>query len=309
MAKRIDVHHHLLPPDYRAELSIHRELQGALKKWTPQWSIEDMDKGGVTTSILTVTTPGFWFGDVEQTRRLVRTSNDYAAKLVRDFPGRFGMFAALPLPDIEGSLREIEYGLDTLEADGIGLFTNYRDKWLGHPSFDPVLAELNRRKVVIHVHPDTPDCCRNIGASDFRDSMVEYGTDTSRAIGHVVFSGAAHRFPDMRFIWSHAGGTMPFITERFTREPIAKPELKERVPNGVLHELKKFHYDTAQAAHVYAMSSLTRLVPASQIVFGTDAPFRTSVDHVKGLRECGCFSEADLRAIDSENILRLLTKR
>jgi hypothetical protein len=99
---------------------------------------------------------------------------------------------------------------------------------------------------------------------------------------------------------------MPFITERFTREPLAKPELKDKVPDGVLTYVRRFHFDTAQAAHVYAMASLTKLVPSSQIVFGTDAPFRTSLDHVNGLKNCGCFGEADLRAIDSGNTLRLL---
>ena len=305
---RIDVHHHIMPPAYKAEFASHRDMQAALKRWTPEWSVEDMDKGGVTKALLSVTTPGFWFVDVAQTRRLVRESNDYAAKLVSQFPGRFGMFSAVPLPDIEGSLAEISYALDTLKADGLALFTNYRDRWLGDRRFDPVYEELDRRKTVVHVHPDVPTCCVNIGQPDFRDSMVDYGTDTSRAIGHIVFGGVAHQYPNIRFIFSHAGGTMPFITERFTREPLAKPELNQKVPDGVINYLKRFHYDTAQAAHVYAMSSLSKLVPTSQIVFGTDAPFRTAMDHVEGLKKCGCFSEADLRAIDSGNTLRLLPR-
>jgi predicted TIM-barrel fold metal-dependent hydrolase len=308
MNKRIDVHHHLAPPAYISGLPSKVKLQAAIKAWTVEQSLQDMDRGGVTQSILTVTTPGFWFGEREQTRALVRASSEYAARLAQRYPGRFGLFAMLPLPDVEGSLREIEYGLDTLGAQGIGLFTNYRDKWIGDAAFDPVFEELNRRKALVHVHPDTPDCCRNIGSPHFRDSMIEYGTDTSRAIGHVVFSGTAHRYPDIRFIWSHAGGTMPFIVQRFTREPLAKPELAERVPNGVLHELQRFHFDTAQAAHVHAMASLTKLVSASQIVFGTDFPFRSSAEHVKGLAECGCFTESDLRAIDYQNAERLLAR-
>lgn len=304
--RRIDVHHHITPPAYLSELAA--KLHGPVKDWTPARTVEDMDKAGVTTSITTVTTPGFWFGNVEQTRRLVRASNDYAAKLVQDHPGRFGMFAALPLPDVEGSLREIEYGLDTLKADGVGLFTNYRDKWIGDPAFDAAFAELNRRKTVVYVHPDSPACCKNIGMPDINDAVIEYGTDTTRAIARVLFSGTAHRFPDIRFIWSHAGGTMPFIIERLTRAPLGNPKLKERVPDGVLPAVKKFHYDTAQASHVYAMSSLTKLVSVSQILFGTDFPFRTAADHVKGLTECGVFSESDLRAIDFENAHRLFPR-
>lgn len=305
---RIDVHHHIAPPAYIAELAPKNVVQPVISGWTLAKSIEDMDRAGVTTSITTVTTPGFWFGDVDQTRRLVRACNEYAAKLVQDQPRRFGLFAALPLPDVEASLREIEYALDTLKADGIGLFTNYRDKWLGDPAFDAVFAELNRRKAVVYTHPDSPACCKNIGLPYINDAVIEYSTDTTRAIAQVLFSGTAARYPDVRFIWSHAGGTMPFITERLTRAPLGNPKLKEQVPNGVLYELKKFHYDTAQASHVYAMSSLTKLVAVSQILFGTDFPFRNAAEHVRGLKECGVFSEADLRAIDCENSLRLLPR-
>jgi predicted TIM-barrel fold metal-dependent hydrolase len=300
---RIDVHHHIAPPDYVSRVPV--TLTPVVRSWSTERSLEDMDRAGVSRSVVTVTTPGFWFGDLEQTRRLVRASNEYAAGLAQRQPDRFGFFVMLPLPDVEASLREIGHGLDTLKGEGIALFTNYRDKWIGDPAFDAVFAELDRRKAVVHVHPDVPDCCRNIGAPHFGNAMIEYGTDTSRAIGHIVFSGTAHRYPGIRFIWSHAGGTMPFLIERFTREPQANPALKAAVPNGVLHELKSFLYDTAQASHAGAMSSLTRLVPVSQIVFGSDFPYRTAADHVKGLAQCGCFSVADLAAIDHQNYERL----
>jgi predicted TIM-barrel fold metal-dependent hydrolase len=305
MSPRIDVHHHIVPPDYVAGLPASVSLTPVIKSWSVERTLDDMDRGGVSRSIVTVTTPGFWFGDRAQTQALVRASNEYAAQLVQRHPGRFGLFVMLPLPDLEASLREIEYGLDRLGGAGIALFTNYRDKWIGDPAFDQVFAELHRRRALVHVHPDSPDCCRNIGKPHFGDSMIEYGTDTSRAIGHVLFSGTAHRYPGIRFIWSHAGGTMPFIIERFTREPLQNPGIKPCVPDGVLHELKRFLYDTAQASHAGAMSSLTRLVPVSQILFGSDFPYRTSLDHVKGLAGCGCFSEAELRAIDCENFERV----
>jgi len=194
-----------------------------------------------------------------------------------------------------------------LKGDGIGLFTNYRDIWLGDPQFDPVYEELNRRKAVVYVHPDSPVCCKNL-LPDIPDAAIEYGTDTARAIARTVFSGTASKYPDIKFIWSHAGGTMPFITERFTRLPKVNPSLQEMVPNGVLYELQKFHYDTAQASHVYAMSSLTKLVSSAQILFGTDFPFRNTKEHVEGLRECGCFNEAELRAIDYENAHQLFPR-
>src|SRR3984893_2290241 len=135
---RSDVHHHIVSPGFVAELK--SLLQPPTLNWTPERSIEDMDKAGVATAITSVTTPGVWIGDHEQGRRLARDSSDYAAKLAADYPGRFGIFVAVPLPHIEASLAEIEYRLDVLKADCISLFTSYRDKWLGDPGFDPVMA-------------------------------------------------------------------------------------------------------------------------------------------------------------------------
>jgi len=303
---RIDVHHHVGPPTYVAALSDKGIAQRPVIEWTPAKSLEDMDKGGVATAMASITTPGFTFVDAATARRLARECNDYGAKLARDYPGRFGLFAAVPMPDIEGTLAEIAYALDTLKADGIGFFTSYGDRWLGDPTFAPVMEELNRRKAVAYTHPTAPNCCRNL-IPDIPPAVIEYGTDTTRTIASVVFSGTAARFPDIRWIFSHAGGTMPFLTERFTRLPLQNKTLEARVPNGVAYELKRFHYDVAQAAHPMALSSLLKLVPLSQVVFGTDFPFRASADHVKGLTDYG-FSASDLRAIDRDNALKLLPR-
>lgn len=303
---RIDVHHHLAPPRYVVEMAPRQLLTPFSRNWTPAQSLEDMDKAGVATSITSVTTPGVWFGDKAAAGRLARECNEYAARLVGDHPGRFGMFAALPTPDVEGSLREIAYALDTLKADGISLFTSYGGKWLGDPAFAPLLEELNRRKALVYTHPTAADCCRNLVA-DVPPPVIEYGTDTTRTIASLVFSGAAAKFPDIRFIFSHAGGTMPFLAERFTRLPLANKDLESRVPNGVAYELKKFHYDVAQAAHPMALASLLKLIPVSQVVFGTDFPFRTAGDHVKGLADYG-LAAADLRAIERENAVRLVPR-
>ncbi len=301
----IDVHHHLAPPRYLAELG-QRIPQPQVRGWTPTQSIDAMDSAGVATSITSITNPGLWFGDSASARSLARACNEYAAQLVRDYPGRFGMFAAMPLPDVDGSLREIEHALDVLKADGIGLFTSYGDKWLGDAAFAPLMEELNRRKAVVYTHPSAANCCRNL-IPEIPVSVIEYATDTTRTIASLVFSGTASRCPDIRFIFSHAGGTMPFLTERFTRLPLANKDLESRVPKGVVYELKKFHYDTAQAAHPMALASLLKLIPVSQVVFGTDFPLRTLTDHVKGLADYG-FSAGDLRAIERENALRLLPR-
>lgn len=303
-AHRIDVHHHIVSPSFVTEL--RERLQPPTLNWTPERSIEDMDRAGIATAITSVTTPGVWIGDDAQGRRLARDANDYAARLAGDYPGRFGIFAAVPLPDIDASLAEIEYGLDRLKADGIALFTSYRDKWLGDPRFDPVMAELNRRGAVVFVHPEAPLCCRGL-LPGVHEYMLEYGFDTTRAITNILFSGTALRYPDIRWIFSHGGGTTPFLAERLVRAPTLNKALVQYVPNGVIAELKRFHYDVAQVAHPMALSALTRLAPISQILWGTDFPFRFGMEYVKALDEFG-FSADDLPKIERENALRLLPR-
>jgi predicted TIM-barrel fold metal-dependent hydrolase len=305
---RIDVHHHLTPPDYIVELGPKGKnlLEAPTLSWTPARAIEEMDQGGVTLSITTITTPGLWFGDNDAARHLARGCNDYAAKLISDYPHRFGMFVNLPLPDIDGSLKEIAYGLDVLKADGVSLFTSYGDKWLGDPVFDPVFEELNRRKALVYTHPTLPDCCRNL-VPGIPNSSIEYGTDTTRAIGRMIFSGASQRYPDLRLIWSHAGGTMPFLIGRFIRVA-ESPKYVPILPKGFLPEAQRFYYDTAQAANPVAMGALKKVAPMSHILFGTDFPYLTSELHVRGLKESGVFTAKELVAIDSGNLGRLLPK-
>src|SRR5881296_2423513 len=249
---RIDIHHHFGPAVWVAEVKGRPLLQPANTTWTPAKSIEDMDRGSVAASVISISNPGLWFGDKAVTIRLARACNEYAAKLVQDYPNRFGFFAAMPLPDVDGTLKEIAYAYDTLKADGVGLFTSYGDTWLGNPAYRPVMEELNRRKAVVHVHPTAANCCRNLDyAPGVGPGTMEYGTDTTRAIVGVTFSGDAARFPDIRFIWSHAGGTAPFLAGRIDG---AAAGAKDRLPNGFMAELKKFHYDLAGAANSGAIA-------------------------------------------------------
>jgi 6-methylsalicylate decarboxylase len=303
---RIDVHHHPTPA---WELMQGRAIGTQdLKNWTAAASIEDMDENGVATALLSLPhRAAVWRVDQARARAMARQWNEFMARQAADNPGRFGVFATVPILDMDGSLREAEYALDTLKADGINLMTNMGDKWLGEPHYFPLFEELNRRKAVVYTHPISPDCMQNAMMPGIDDSMIEFCTDTSRAIARLLFSGAAHRFRDVSFIFSHAGGTMPFILERFTRHALADKDLAARVPDGVVTYLKRFYYDTAQAAHPYAMSSITKLVAITQLLFGTDFPFRNAADHVNGLKGCG-FSDADLFAIECGNAQRLLPR-
>jgi 6-methylsalicylate decarboxylase len=309
MAKphRIDVHHHPTPV---LELMGGR-VSGSpgIQGWTAALSLEDMDKNGVATAILSMPSrANVWrSGDQARNRAMARQWNEFMIRQGAEHPGRFGVFASLPIFDIEGSLREAEYALDVLKADGITLMTNMGDKWLGDPHYFPLFEELNRRKAVIYTHPISADCMQNMLVPDVDDSVIEFTADTSRAIARLLFSGAAHRFPEIRFIFSHAGGTMPFILDRYTRHAHSDPALAARVPEGVLTYLKRFYYDTAQASHSFAMASITQFIAISQFLFGTDFPFRNAEDHVKGLAACG-FAEADLFAIECGNARRLLPR-
>lgn len=301
---RIDTHHHVAPPKYVAEFK--GDLQPPVIAWSVSKSLDDMDKAGVATSITSVTTPGKAFMGKDG-RRVARECNEFSAGLMRDHPRRFGMFAALPLTDVEGSLREIEYSMDVLKADGVSVFTSYDDKWLGDPAFEPVMAELNRRKAVVYTHPDAPNCCRDPLVPEIREPVIEYGTDTTRAITSVIFTGTAVRYRDIRWIFSHGGGTAPFLAERLIRVPSLNKKLAAAVPDGAMAELQRFYYDVAQIAHPVPLAALVKFVPISQILWGTDFPFRFSHEYVAALTAFG-LSEGDLRKIDRENALALLPR-
>ncbi len=299
---RIDVHHHFAPTFHRDALGDKRSL--SWPKWSPQMSLDDMDKNGVATAILSVVQPGTWFGNAEEARPLTRQLNDYGATLVRDHPGRFGLFACITPPDVEGSLKEIEYGLDTLKADGIALLTSYGTTYLGDPSFAPVYAELNRRKALVYVHPTSPICCQSL-VPGIPVGSIEYATDTTRTIAHLVFSGTTTQFPDIRWIFSHSGGTMPFLTGRFTR--LADERKPAFLPKGPLPEFRKFHYELAQGNTLGQIAALLKMVPLEQVLYGTDYPFRPGAEVSAGIADYG-FNPGDLQSIERGVALKLLPR-
>ncbi len=307
--RRIDVHHHILPPRYLAAarerlLSVAVGYEQALQ-WTPDASLAQMDKYGIATAITSNPSPWTWFTP-DDARHLVRDSNEYAAQLQRDYPGRFGMFASLPMPDIDGSLAEIDYAFGTLATDGICLTTSYGDKWPGHPSFEPVFAELNRRKAVVFVHPASPNCCRGLVPS-VPDPTVEFMFDITRCITSLLFSGTFSRLPDIRFIFTHAGGALAQLGERIVRNAAVQKKVAERLPNGALYELQRLHYDITTSTSQPTLTALNKLVPTSKIVFGSDYPYLPIALTVEGLEQFG-LTAADLGAIDRGNAATLFPR-
>jgi predicted TIM-barrel fold metal-dependent hydrolase len=265
-----------------------------------------MDQSGVATAVVSYSTPGVWLGDVQQARTLARRCNEYAAQLVRDNPGRFGFFAALPLPDTDGSLREIDHAFGTLKADGIGLMTSYDDRWLGDAAFAPVFDELNRRHAVVYVHPTAPACCRNL-MSYVPPNLTEFVQDTNRAITSLMFSGSLGRLSGIRFVFSHAGGTIPMLAGRIAAISSRQPQLAALVPNGVEYELRRLHYEVANSATRAAIAALTSLIPTAQILFGSDYPVYPISMTAEGLSKVGV-SGADLQAIERDNAIALFPR-
>jgi predicted TIM-barrel fold metal-dependent hydrolase len=300
---RVDVHHHYVPPRHLEAILARRE-SGRTPTWSPELSLAEMDRNGIATSIGSLVQPGVWLGDVPSSRALARECNEYGARMAADHHGRFGFFAAIPLPDTDGSLEEIEYALDTLNADGIGLMTSFEEKYLGDAAFAPVYEELNRRSAIVYVHPTQPSCCKGL-VPGVTVSTIEYATDTTRAIASLMFSGTAAKFSDIRFIFSHGGGTVPFLLGRFER--LASERKDDWMKDGAAPQLRTFHYEIAQANHRGALDALLAMVPASNVLFGSDYPLRPASEAVEGLAAYP-FTDAERRAIDRENAERLIAR-
>lgn len=305
---RIDVHHHFLPPEYVERVGDARiaplNLSGKTPEWSPQMSVDMMDRNGIQTACASISAPGFWFGETQETVELCRHCNDYSARMASDHPGRFGVFGSLPLPDVDASLAEIEYTLDELKADGIGLLTSYGDRYPGDEAFAPVFDELNRRGAVVYFHPTNAPC--NQCQPEIPAATLDFPIDTTRAVVSLLYGGTLARCQNIKWIFSHAGGAVPFLAERIGRLAM-QPAFKEKVPNGVIPELARLYYDTALSANWLAFRSLFELVTPDKVLFGSDWPFApepTTVGAIKTLSEMGLEPEV-LAGIERDHALKL----
>jgi predicted TIM-barrel fold metal-dependent hydrolase len=314
---RIDVHHHILPPEYVAALAGLGIAGGGdipFPPWSVAGTLEMMDRQGIAAAVTSVSAPGVHFGDAAFARDLARRCNDAAAGLVADHPTRFGAFATLPLPDVDGALRELERALGPLGLDGIVLLASQSDgRYLGDPQFDELFAELERRACVVFVHPTIPKTSEAlpIGVPGF---ATEFTFDTTRAVANLIWTGTIERCPNVRFILSHAGGTAPFLAWRWSLldlHPKIGSELHTRAPRGFMHYLRMLHYDTALSANPHALRSLCELVGPGQILFGSDFPFAPepiAAASIAGLASFDAFDAGALRRIERDNALALLPR-
>jgi predicted TIM-barrel fold metal-dependent hydrolase len=306
---RIDTHHHPYAKVYvekTGEVLKHttHAFYDRLTKWHPDQAIAAMDKSGIAVSVLSISTPSVWLGGAQASRDFARECNEAAAEMQRDYKRRFGHFAALPLPDTEGCLREIEYALDELHADGFALTTNYVDKYPGDDTFAAVFDELNRRKAVVYFHPTAASFAFNV-IPNIPPPTIEFPFDTTRAITSLLFGGTFHRCPNIKWIFSHGGGALPMLASRLAGLAKNRPELNARVPNGVMHELSKLYVDVVGVTTPGALRAVLDIVPMSHLLFGSDFPFWDPDITIKGLAGLK-LSAADLQAIERENALKLL---
>ena len=271
----IDVHHHFTPPGGTTN-----------RAWSPALSLAQMDKFGIGVAILSMTQNGdLLYNGTEKGRAAVRAGNEYGATLMQQYPAKFGLMGGIPMPDLEGSLREVEYAYDTLKVDAIGIYSNdNKGRWPGDPYFEPLWQELNRRNAIVYMHPLAPTCCRALQYGPAA-SMVEFDFDVTRAVASIVVNGVMFRHPNIRFITVHSGGTVPMLAGRMKDRVPAGAE--KYLPNGLYAELRKWYYDIAHASFPWPMAAMRAFMPESQILFGTDfapEPIESTVNELPALK-------------------------
>lgn len=279
--RRIDVHHHYIPPAYRLLLREKGIRPGGipLPRWAAPMASTVMAANGVETAVVSVSTPGVWFGDVAEARHWARRVNEFGAALVADNPRGFGFFATLTLPDVDGALVEAAYALDVLKADGIVLLANNAGIYLGDPRFARLLAFLDERGAVVLIHPGELPGEPVEGLPSF---AADFLLDTTRSVLSLMSTGALERYPRIRFILAHAGGFVPYIAHRLILATLRdEPKIKvaglllnrKRAVAARMHVFKRFWYDTALSSTPAAFPSLLAVADPSRIVFGSDFPF------------------------------------
>lgn len=307
----IDVHHHFLPPFYKPLVKgwMDKFATGvaAVLAWTPEASLAAMDEARVGRALLSISSPGVHFGDDAQARDVARDCNDYAAALGKQHPGRFDFFAALPMPDADGAIREAERALALDGARGVGLLSNYGGRYLGDARFRPLFEWLNRRGAIVYVHPTDAPCCAGL-VPQLATPLIEFPVDTARTIASLLWSGTLSVCPKIRFVFSHGGGALPMVAERVIAMGYVDRTLAAKVPEGAAAALSRLYVDTASVTSPPAMAALRAWLPQNQILFGTDFPWGTLASSRAALARLGLPAK-QLAAIESVNATMLLGAR
>jgi len=312
MSLVVDLHHHVIPGFYWEASNEDGDAAGGITppRWSLGGAIAYLDEAGIDVAVPSISTPGVHFGDDGAARRLARRVNEYLAEIKRDRPDRFGAFAMLPLPDVEGSLEQIEYAFDVLELDGVSMLTNAGGSYLGDSRFDPVFVELQRRAAVVFVHPTaSPDpIAHTLGLPD---ALLDYPVDTSRAVAKLHYSNTFARTPDVKYVFAHAGGTIPFVASRFAIVDVMDviPGRQER--GAFADTLPRLYWDTASAFSDPVLHMLRSVAGLENVVFGTDYPYPHDAISIAGLRQLqrtGELDDGERRGVVGESATKLIPR-
>ena len=302
---KVDVHHHMIPPVWADALRSGPSAQN-LRKWSPEASLAFMDTHEIQTAMLSLTSPGpsLWQGD--ERRQMFRKVNEYGAAQAQATPTRFGFFAALPLPDIDGALKELEYALDHLRADGVILMSNIGDQYLGDKLFAPLWAELDRRETVVFIHPNT---MRLPDLPGIPSALVDFTLATTRTAVDMVVHGIFTLQSKVKVILPHAGGFLPYISQRLVKAGSTLPG----APNAdvLLQIYRRFYFDTALSTSPPALSALMKFADPGHILFGSDFPYGAGLagEFTDTLDHSGEFTDLEYKSIANGNAARLFSRR
>lgn len=305
---KIDVHHHMVPDFLKRELNKQGIVQAGgteLPDWDPAKSLAIMDSAGIQKSYLSTSCPGVFFGDPGAACELSRQCNEYASDL-KSVESRFGFFATVPQTLEVDSVNEARYALDNLDADGVTLLSSVDGVYLGSPRYDSLMNELNRRKAVVFIHPNLHSTVEDIEL-ELPGFMMEFVFDTTRAVANLIASGTMEKYPDIKFILSHAGGTVPYIAWRMSLADFVL-DMEGKFPKGTLHYLKQFYYDTALSPSPYMLASLRELVGTERLLFGSDFPFAPDMAVLGEVADFGklTLSEEERLSVERGNAINLL---
>ena len=275
MPNRIDVHAHIVPPflvEAAQAAGFGTSISAGFPRWTAELALAFMDENGISTTLNSVSQPGVHYGDSVRAKTLARQCNDFMSALAARYPKRFGSFAAVPLPDVDASLAEIAYALDVLKLDGVGLLASYGTNFLGDAEFDPVLTLLNERQATVFIHPNYHPSSKSLGMK-IPGFLVEFPTDTTRAVANLIFSGALEKFPNIKFILAHNGGALPYLSWRISLAPLIDKRFQSFTQAGILKAIRGFYYETAQAAGPGPLAALAEVADPDRVLLGTDWPY------------------------------------
>ena len=313
----IDVHHHCVLPEYEAALvrsGASDPSKPLRKNSSAAEAAASMATLGIEAAIVNpLSVAGVHHGDDANARYLCRSVTDALAKFAQAAPGKFGFFAPLPSPDIDGALAHMEYALDTLGADGLILLSQQNGIYVGDTRGEPLWAELDRRGAVVFVHPARPAFIDEF-TSKIWGSIIEYPFETTRVASFLIYNEFMRKYPNIKWILAHAGGCLPYLSFRLhlmEEQDIAKPEFSKRVPEGAVGYVKQFYYETAISGAAPALAGLTAVTDPSHILFGSDWPYihRETVEmQTVNLRSWDGFTPETYAAMERNSALALFPR-